>query len=194
MKNSQKGFVNIALVVMVVVLLGVVGYFALVKKSEPVVQEPTPVTGSNTQTSASKAGTYEAPVKIVVSPDKTAKISSVLPSGSIFTQGEGANIPLSWSVENIPAGSTVYLDLLTSDGSESLGRITNNPDCSKGGDTIALATSIKSYKWDGLYVCSNWQAHSVNPGSYKMGVSLYSASGTTIVATGQSSAPFSLKK
>lgn len=84
----------------------------------------------------------QAPVNTTAS----VKISNVLPSGSKFTQGEGANIPLSWSVENSPVGATVYLDLLSSDGSESLGRITNNPDCSKGGDTIALATSVKNYK------------------------------------------------
>jgi hypothetical protein len=110
MKNSQKGFANIALVVVIVILVGAVGYFALVKKSEPVLQEPTPIIGSNTQTPAPtpkptissfearkengkmvlykvysdgtsqktglevtlvKAGTYEVPVKIVVSPDKT---------------------------------------------------------------------------------------------------------------------------
>jgi len=43
MKNSQKGFVNIVLVVVIVILVGVVGYFAFVKKSEPVVQQPTPI-------------------------------------------------------------------------------------------------------------------------------------------------------
>ena len=124
----------------------------------------------------------------------SAKISNVFPSGSIYTQGEGASITLSWNLVNAPAGTTVYLDLLTPDGSESLGRITNNPDCSRGGDTIALATSVKSYKWDGLYVCQNWQAHSVNPGSYKIGASLYSANGATIIASGQSNTSFSLQK
>lgn len=39
--NNQKGFANIILVV-VVVLLGIVGYFAFVKKSEPIAQEPAP--------------------------------------------------------------------------------------------------------------------------------------------------------
>lgn len=123
-----------------------------------------------------------------------ATVNNVFPSGSIFTQGEGANIPLSWSVTNPPAGTTIYLDLLSSDGSESLGRITNSSDCSKGGDTIALSTSVKSYKWDGLVVCQNWQAHTVNPGSYRLGVELYSADGTTVLVTGQSKTSFSIQK
>ncbi len=39
---NQKGFANIALIALVVILAGVAGYFALVKKSEPVVQQTTP--------------------------------------------------------------------------------------------------------------------------------------------------------
>ena len=39
---NQKGFANIALIVVIFILVGAVGYFALVKKSEPVAQQPTP--------------------------------------------------------------------------------------------------------------------------------------------------------
>ena len=39
--NQQKGFANITLVVLVVILVGVAGYFAVVKKSEPVTQQTT---------------------------------------------------------------------------------------------------------------------------------------------------------
>lgn len=39
---NQKGFANIILVVVIVILLGVVGYFAFVKKSEPIAQQPAP--------------------------------------------------------------------------------------------------------------------------------------------------------
>ena len=42
MNMNQKGFANIALIVLVVILAGVAGYFALVKKSEPVAQQTTP--------------------------------------------------------------------------------------------------------------------------------------------------------
>ena len=40
--NNQKGFANIILVVVIVILVGAVGYFAFVKKSEPIAQQPTP--------------------------------------------------------------------------------------------------------------------------------------------------------
>lgn len=39
--NQQKSFVNIILVVVIIVLLGVVGYFVFIKKSEPIAQQPT---------------------------------------------------------------------------------------------------------------------------------------------------------
>src|SRR3989344_5398734 len=42
MNMNQKGFANIILVVVIVILVGAVGYFAFVKKSEPVAQQPTP--------------------------------------------------------------------------------------------------------------------------------------------------------
>lgn len=46
---NQKGFVNIILVVVIVVLVGVVGYFALVKKSPPIAQQ-TPTLTPTSQT------------------------------------------------------------------------------------------------------------------------------------------------
>ncbi len=39
---NQKEFANIILIVVVVIILGAVGYFAFVKKSEPIDQQPTP--------------------------------------------------------------------------------------------------------------------------------------------------------
>jgi len=46
---NQKGFANIILIVIIVVLVGAVGYFAFVKKSEPIAQQPTPTpTQTNT--------------------------------------------------------------------------------------------------------------------------------------------------
>lgn len=42
MNINQKGFVNIVLIVLVVILAGTVGYFALIKKSEPIAQQPNP--------------------------------------------------------------------------------------------------------------------------------------------------------
>ncbi len=39
---NQKGFANIILVVVIIILVGIVSYFSFVKKSKPVVQQPTP--------------------------------------------------------------------------------------------------------------------------------------------------------
>jgi hypothetical protein len=52
MNINQKGFVNIILVAVIVVLVGAVGYFAFVKKSELITQQPTPTpTQTNIYTS-----------------------------------------------------------------------------------------------------------------------------------------------
>ncbi|MEK6808525.1 MAG: hypothetical protein AABY14_02460, partial [Nanoarchaeota archaeon] len=52
MNINQRGFANIILVIgIVVILVGVVGYFAFVKKSEPVGQQsPTPDKNINWET------------------------------------------------------------------------------------------------------------------------------------------------
>ncbi len=47
---NKKGFVNIVLVVVIALLMGTVGYFAFVKKSEPVTQQPTLPTTTQTPT------------------------------------------------------------------------------------------------------------------------------------------------
>ena len=47
--NQQKGFANIILVVIIIILVGAVGYFAFIKKSEQITQQPTP-TPVTTQT------------------------------------------------------------------------------------------------------------------------------------------------
>jgi hypothetical protein len=50
---NQKGFANIILVVVIIILAGAVGYFALIKKSEPMAQQsPTP-TSTQTKTPVS---------------------------------------------------------------------------------------------------------------------------------------------
>ena len=50
--NNQKGFTNIILVtIIVVILVGTVGYFIFIKKSEPITQQPT-----TAQTTASNSG------------------------------------------------------------------------------------------------------------------------------------------
>ena len=50
MNMNQKGFANIVLIAVIVVLIGAVGYFAFVKKSEPIAEQPAPTPATNTQT------------------------------------------------------------------------------------------------------------------------------------------------
>lgn len=47
MNINQKGFANIILIAVLVVLTGIAGYFVFVKKSEPVAQQPTPLNKSS---------------------------------------------------------------------------------------------------------------------------------------------------
>ncbi len=53
---NQKGFANIILIVVIVILVGAAGYFAFVKKSEPVAQQPTPTPA---QTKTPVSASYE---------------------------------------------------------------------------------------------------------------------------------------
>lgn len=45
---NQKGFANIILAAVIVVLISAVGYFVFVKKSEPIIQQPTPTSEDET--------------------------------------------------------------------------------------------------------------------------------------------------
>lgn len=70
--NQQKGFANIILIVVIVALVGVVGYFAFVKKSEPIAQQPTP---TPTQTTISTKTPPPTPTPIA-----TEKASGIIKS------------------------------------------------------------------------------------------------------------------
>ncbi|MDP3934608.1 MAG: hypothetical protein Q8Q46_00040 [Candidatus Giovannonibacteria bacterium] len=66
--NSQKGFANIVLIVLVVILAGAVGYFALVKKS------PTPT--SETQTSNNLSPQQTPPVNTTQTPPPSSQTNN----------------------------------------------------------------------------------------------------------------------
>ena len=69
---NQKGFVNIALIVIIVVLVGAVGYLVFVKKSDPVTQQsPSPVTDTSSTRATSPTPTPTPAVK-----DETASWNS----------------------------------------------------------------------------------------------------------------------
>lgn len=70
--NNQKGFVNIILVVVIIVLVGAVGYFAFVKKSEPVTQQ-TPKTTNPALTPSPTSTPTQTPTPTSTKPSPTQK-------------------------------------------------------------------------------------------------------------------------
>ena len=120
---NQKGFANIILVVVVVVILvGTVGYFAFVKKSEPIVDQPTPT-----------------PVAIQTkTPDAVLSdgVTVISPNG-----GEqwvvGKDYVIKWSSKNVPEKAAIGIQLA-------------NPDLDENGEWIGVANDLKntgSYAW-----------------------------------------------
>ena len=83
----QKGFINIIFIVAIVIVVGAVGYFAFMKKSEPVAQQPTltPTPSGGTGSVKSGSGTVqpEDPNKSGLAPYPDLQISSI--SGQPFS-------------------------------------------------------------------------------------------------------------
>lgn len=94
MNINQKGFVNIILVAVIVVLVGVAGYFVFVKKSELITQQPTP---TPTQTNI-----YTSPTP--TSADETAdwKTYTNTQYGFSFKYPEGAKVDCQTNNERSP--------------------------------------------------------------------------------------------
>lgn len=67
---NQKGFANIILVVVIVILLGAVGYFAFIKKSEPVAQQTNTPNPASTQTVKSPEPTPQANTSLLTFSDQ----------------------------------------------------------------------------------------------------------------------------
>lgn len=83
---NRKGFANIILVVIVIILVGAVGYFAFVKKPEPVVQQsPTP-TPTQTQKFVSLTPTSDKTVNWKTYADSNLKYSFEYPPTSCELQ------------------------------------------------------------------------------------------------------------
>ncbi len=92
MKNTRKGFVNIVLIGMVATLLAIGGYFVLVKKSEPIIQQPTS-TPTQTETPISLKPIPKSPTPIV---DKTENWKTYTNTDYGFE----IKIPSDWTVES----------------------------------------------------------------------------------------------
>ena len=63
---NQKGFVYIILVIVAIILIGVVGYFPFLKKSEPITQQST----SNQTTASTETSVSPTPLSVVITTDK----------------------------------------------------------------------------------------------------------------------------
>ena len=81
--NNQKGFVNIVLIVLVVILVGAVGYFALVKKSPTPTSENPPTNNLPTQQTPPTA-TNNPPATIPTTPSLSADKKSISADGKIL--------------------------------------------------------------------------------------------------------------
>ena len=85
---NRKGFANIVLILVVVVLVGALGYFAFVKKSEPVAQQsPTPDKNANWKTYADSNLNYSfqyppTSCELQREPGDTSLVLCYLPKGS----------------------------------------------------------------------------------------------------------------
>jgi|GEM_PF-1590395 len=90
---NNKGFANIILIVLVVILAGVAGYFALVKKSPEVVQQTNP--SSPTQTQAIKSPT--------ITSFKTKRVGDSAILYSVTSDGKetqtGLKVPYTWDTK-----------------------------------------------------------------------------------------------
>ena len=106
---NQRGFANIILVVVIVILIGAVGYFALVKKSEPVAQQspsavantpptrttpptPTPTPVVKNETASWNSYTYSS-VESGILPNLTFKYPSLFGNNPTLISSRKTNRP-----------------------------------------------------------------------------------------------------
>jgi hypothetical protein len=108
---SQKGFASIVLVVVVVILVGVVGYFAFVKKSEPIAQQPTPTPALKDETSSWKTYTnaqygfefkYPKELYLVVNSHGDGGLITISDKKNWETEGERAILVISLNAATFP--------------------------------------------------------------------------------------------
>lgn len=131
MNMNQKGFANIILVVVIVVLVGAVGYFVFVKKSEPVSEQPLnnsqntqlPSSPTSNNTSKSQIPTPATPVEPKGGgptdrsplPEGTAatidKKSLVSSSGNVTISGKANGVSVLGIVVNDINGYRVFTNL-----------------------------------------------------------------------------------
>ena len=107
---NQKEFANIILVVVIVLLLGVVGYFVFVKKSEPVAQQPTPtpISGSTNKTYTDSSYKFSVQYPSTFSIKTNAENGFILPEQT-YNYLDRHNVDIAFiSKLDIPKNSGIY--------------------------------------------------------------------------------------
>ena len=124
MKNSQKGFANIALVVVIVAIIAVGGYFVFVKKFEPVIQQPLPI-----ETQGWK--TYQSPIhKFSFRYPQSQDYEISEDGGMDFTPGKFGS---SLNKKSLPGGSIFTVDVFYTPEWTTLGNDYGDVDALKKG-------------------------------------------------------------
>jgi len=121
---NQKGFANIILVVVVIaILVGTVGYFAFIKKSEPIAQQPT--TTSKQQANGRGGGGIDIPTV------NDFKITSPA-KGQVWSKGDSSKT-INWVYPTELKGHKIHLGvyLVNLDLIEK-GRYSGDPDITLG--------------------------------------------------------------
>jgi hypothetical protein len=83
--NNQKGFVNIAVVIGIIIVAGVVEYFLLIKKPLPVVPQPSPTTSTSQLPTPTPPITTSTPTKTPVTQTPPPKDTTVNKQGIFGT-------------------------------------------------------------------------------------------------------------
>lgn len=124
--NQQKGFANIALIVLVVALAGAVGYFALVNKPPEAAQQadtPTSTSQTSNETTSWISYTYSS-VESEILPNITFKYPSLFGSNPALISSRNTNRPGNISddwggfVEFNPTGGELRIEFFKRTNSE----------------------------------------------------------------------------
>ncbi len=169
---NQKGFVNIALIILVVIIVGVGGYFAFSKKSEPITQQtptsqnPTPPATQTQNDNSQTTTTQDKTVSWKTYTNVKYGIEFKYPPSLALTERErthptGDSFEISFRENNsLSLTVVVYLKNPTGDIDQSLNYIkTNYKDVQKAvvnnypalryfnGNNVIIFSGQKSYSF-----------------------------------------------
>ena len=113
--SNQKGFANIVLILVIVAIVAVGGYFVFSKISEPVVQQPTP-----TPTQAT------TPTKVPVSPAPTSAVNTtkITDKANLYS----VEIPKDWKITRNEGAKGGQLSDITGESPDWKYRVDNSAE------------------------------------------------------------------